>query len=95
VDTTDLNDILLRVSAFGLFVYATFSVIAGAKSALTEQKNLLVLISGSITIIQVWRDSFLVAVIITSDPVRKHSVGRGREKGHLRKQELVVKGLRD
>lgn len=57
-DTTDLNDILLRVSAFGLFVYATFSIIAGARYALIKEKNLLVLISGSITIFQVFYEGY-------------------------------------
>lgn len=48
-----LNDILLRVSAFGLFVYAVFSVIAGALNAFTREPNLLVMVTGAIAILQV------------------------------------------
>ena len=49
---SDLNDILLRVSAFGLFVYAVFSVIAGSL-AFTHEPNLLVMITGLLSIVQV------------------------------------------
>lgn len=52
-ETSDLNDILLRVSAFGLFIYAVFSVIAGALNAFTHEPNLLVMITGAIAILQV------------------------------------------
>lgn len=50
---SDLNDILLRISAFGLFVYAVFSVIAGALNALTHEPNLLVTVTGLLAIFQV------------------------------------------
>ncbi|KRT80262.1 hypothetical protein AMK59_8058 [Oryctes borbonicus] len=52
-EQSDLNDILLRVSAFGLFLYATFSVIAGSLNAFTKEPNLLVMITGALSIIQV------------------------------------------
>jgi hypothetical protein len=51
-EQSDLNDILLRVSAFGLFVYAVFSVIAGSL-AFTHEPNLLVMITGLLSIVQV------------------------------------------
>lgn len=52
-DQSDLNDILLRVSAFGLFIYAVFSVIAGSLNALTSEPNLLVMVTGILSIVQV------------------------------------------
>ncbi|KDR13181.1 Otopetrin-3 [Zootermopsis nevadensis] len=51
-EQSDLNDILLRVSAFGLFVYAVFSVIAGSL-AFTHEPNLLVMITGLLSVVQV------------------------------------------
>lgn len=52
-EQSDLNDILLRVSAFGLFVYAVFSIIAGSLTALTSEPNMLVMITGVLSIVQV------------------------------------------
>lgn len=52
-EQSDLNDILLRVSAFGLFLYAVFSVIAGALNAFTHEPNLLVTVTGLLVILQV------------------------------------------
>ncbi|XP_043484185.1 proton channel OtopLc isoform X6 [Leptopilina heterotoma] len=52
-EQSDLNDILLRVSAFGLFIYAAFSVIAGSLSAFTHEPNLLVMITGLLAVAQV------------------------------------------
>jgi preprotein translocase subunit SecY len=51
--TNALNDILLRVSAFGLFIYAVFSVIAGSLSAFTHEPNLLVMVTGILVVIEV------------------------------------------
>ncbi|XP_060532282.1 proton channel OtopLc isoform X6 [Cylas formicarius] len=52
-EQSDLNDILLRVSAFGLFTYAVFSVIAGHLNAFTKEPNLLVMITGILSVVQV------------------------------------------
>ncbi|XP_041972637.1 proton channel OtopLc-like isoform X4 [Aricia agestis] len=52
-EQSDLNDILLRVSAFGLFIYAVFSVIAGGMGAFTHEPNLLVMITGCLSVLQV------------------------------------------
>lgn len=52
-EQSDLNDILLRVSAFGLFLYAVFSVIAGSLNAFTKEPNLLVMITGLLSVVQV------------------------------------------
>lgn len=52
-EQSDLNDILLRVSAFGLFTYAVFSVIAGSLNAFTHEPNLLVMITGILSVVQV------------------------------------------
>lgn len=65
-DTTDLNDILLRVSAFGLFVYASFSIIAGARYALIKEQNLLVLVTGAITVFQVSWNLFICSRIFAA-----------------------------
>nr|CAI5848712.1 unnamed protein product [Callosobruchus analis] len=51
-EQSDLNDILLRVSAFGLFLYAVFSVIAGHLNAFTREPNLLVMITGALSVLQ-------------------------------------------
>ncbi|KAK9727730.1 Otopetrin [Popillia japonica] len=52
-EQSDLNDILLRVSAFGLFLYATFTVIAGSLNAFIREPDLLVMITGALSIVQV------------------------------------------
>ena len=52
-EQSNLNDILLRISAFGLFVYSVFSVIAGALNAHKEDQNLLVTIVSAVAILQV------------------------------------------
>ncbi|CAH1127289.1 unnamed protein product [Ceutorhynchus assimilis] len=52
-EQSDLNDILLRVSAFGLFTYAVFSVIAGHFEAFTVEPNMLVMITGVLSVLQV------------------------------------------
>jgi hypothetical protein len=52
-EQSNLNDILLRISAFGLFIYSTFSVIAGALNALESEPNLLVTVTGAVAILQV------------------------------------------
>jgi hypothetical protein len=53
-DTADggLRDLLLRVAAFGLYVYSLFGVIAGALKPHSMQ-NLAVLITSTLTIVQV------------------------------------------
>lgn len=50
---SNLNDILLRISAFGLFIYAIFSIISGALNALESEPNLLVAVTGLLAVIQV------------------------------------------
>lgn len=52
-EQSDLNDILLRVSAFGLFIYSVFSVIAGSLQAFSHEPNLLVMVTGLLAIFQV------------------------------------------
>ncbi|KAK9873107.1 hypothetical protein WA026_020836 [Henosepilachna vigintioctopunctata] len=52
-EQTDLNDILLRVSAFGLFLYAVLSIIAGHLNAFTKEPNMLVMITGCLSVVQV------------------------------------------
>ncbi|XP_045478835.1 uncharacterized protein LOC123683888 isoform X7 [Harmonia axyridis] len=52
-EQTDLNDILLRVSAFGLFLYAVFGIIAGHLNAFTKEPNMLVMITGCLSVVQV------------------------------------------
>lgn len=66
-EQSDLNDILLRVSAFGLFTYAVFSVIAGSLNAFTHEPNLLVMITGILSVVQVSRHSYTKCVKLTSN----------------------------
>ncbi|XP_076056135.1 uncharacterized protein LOC143034090 isoform X4 [Oratosquilla oratoria] len=49
----ELDDILLMVSAFGLFSYAVFSVVAGSLSAFKHEPNLLVMVTGILSVLQV------------------------------------------
>ncbi|XP_015916820.1 proton channel OtopLc isoform X1 [Parasteatoda tepidariorum] len=58
-----LRDLLLRVSAFGLYTYAMFGIIAGTLSPLHYTPNLLVMITSCLTIIQVTLQSLFVADI--------------------------------
>lgn len=57
-ETGNLNDILLRISAFGVFIYSAFSIIAGAlririDALLESEPSLLVTATGSIVVLQV------------------------------------------
>ena len=52
-EQSNLNDILLRISAFGLFIYSTFGVIAGSLNAMESEPNLLVMVTGIVAIVQV------------------------------------------
>lgn len=52
-EQSNLNDILLRISAFGLFVYSVFSVIAGSLKSLESEPNLLVMVTGILAVVQV------------------------------------------
>lgn len=52
-DQSNLNDILLRISAFGVFVYSVFSIIAGALNFLVSEPNLLVCVTSSVVVLQV------------------------------------------
>ncbi|XP_029173826.1 proton channel OtopLc isoform X3 [Nylanderia fulva] len=60
-EQSDLNDILLRVSAFGLFIYAVFSVIAGSLAAFTHEPNLLVMVTGLLAVAQVVLQMLFIA----------------------------------
>ncbi|XP_075212570.1 proton channel OtopLc-like isoform X4 [Lycorma delicatula] len=62
-EQSDLNDILLRVSAFGLFVYAVFSIIAGSLNARISEPNLLVMITGILSVLQVVLQLLFIADI--------------------------------
>lgn len=52
-DQSNLNDILLRISAFGVFIYSVFSIIAGALNFLVSEPNLLVCVTSSVVVLQV------------------------------------------
>ncbi|XP_029036280.1 proton channel OtopLc isoform X7 [Osmia bicornis bicornis] len=60
-EQSDLNDILLRVSGFGFFVYAVFSVIAGSLAAFTHEPNLLVMLTGLLSVAQVILQMLFIA----------------------------------
>jgi len=52
-EQSNLNDILLRISAFGLFTYSVFSVIAGSLKFLESEPDLLVMTTGAVAVFQV------------------------------------------
>ncbi|QQP38573.1 Uncharacterized protein FKW44_019182 [Caligus rogercresseyi] len=51
-ESSILGDYLLRVAGFGIIAYAVFNIIAGGLGDYTDLKNLLVLSTGGITIIE-------------------------------------------
>lgn len=53
-ETGNLNDILLRISAFGVFIYSAFSIIAGALRLYPlHEPSLLVTVTSSVVVLQV------------------------------------------
>lgn len=52
-EQSNLNDILLRISAFGLFIYAVFSVISGSLKFLVSEPHLLVTTTNAVAVLQV------------------------------------------
>ena len=52
-DQSIMGDWLIRFAAIGMFAYSTFNIVAGGLSVHTDLKNLLILATGGITIIQV------------------------------------------
>ena len=48
-----LGDFLIRFAAIGIFAYSTFNMVAGGLGKHSDLKNLLILATGGITIIQV------------------------------------------
>ncbi|XP_071527915.1 uncharacterized protein OtopLa isoform X4 [Panulirus ornatus] len=62
----ELDDILLMVSAFGLFAYAVFSTVAGSLSPYTEEPNLLVMVTGILSVLQV-----IVQMVFIKDTQRR------------------------
>ena len=52
-DQSVLGDTLLRFAAIGIFAYSTFNIVVGALSVHRDPKNLLILATGGISIIQV------------------------------------------
>lgn len=55
-ETGNLNDILLRISAFGVFIYSAFSIIAGALNIYPDnihEPSLLVTVTSSVVVLQV------------------------------------------
>lgn len=58
-----LREILLRMAAFGLYMYAMFGIIAGSLSAMDHTPNLLVMVTSGLTIIQVTLQSLFIAEV--------------------------------
>merc|ERR1719219_3248560 len=48
-----LSDVLLKLSACGVFTYSTFSIIAGCLGDYRKMPNLVIMVTGIIAIIQV------------------------------------------
>ena len=51
--TEELGNILLRVSALGIFAYSAFSVTAGALSTHADEPLFLVLANGLLSVVEV------------------------------------------
>ncbi|XP_053200575.1 proton channel OtopLc-like isoform X2 [Panonychus citri] len=58
-----LRDLLLRIAAFGLYVYSLFGVIAGAMD-LSSMQHFAVLITSTLTIIQVTLQSLFISDVV-------------------------------
>ena len=58
-DQSVLGDTLLRFAAIGIFAYSTFNIVVGALSVHRDPKNLLILATGGISIIQVFIYPFI------------------------------------
>jgi hypothetical protein len=68
-----LGDGLLRFAAIGMFAYSTFNIVAGGLGVHSDLKNLLVLATGAITIIQVLFSITLPDVTLTQlDATRRN-----------------------
>ena len=52
-ESSILGDYLLRIAACGIIAYAVFNIIAGGLGDYTDLKNLLVLSTGAVTVVQV------------------------------------------
>ena len=50
-----LGDFLIRFASIGIFAYSTFNMVAGGLGPHSDLKNLLILATGGITIIQVFQ----------------------------------------
>jgi hypothetical protein len=72
-----LGDFLLRFAAIGMFAYSTFNIVAGGLSVHSDPKNLLVLATGGITIIQV-----MLQLLFITDAQRRriHSTSHETKK---------------
>jgi hypothetical protein len=52
-DQSFLCDVLLRISAAGIFAYSAFNIVAGGLGLHSDLRNILVMAVGGITIVQV------------------------------------------
>ncbi len=68
-DQSILGDFLIRFAALGMFAYATFNCVAGALSVHTDLKNLLILATGGITIIQVCIINATFSLVFVTQPL--------------------------
>eukprot|EP00090_Calanus_glacialis_P046669 TRINITY_DN9275_c0_g1_i2.p1 TRINITY_DN9275_c0_g1~~TRINITY_DN9275_c0_g1_i2.p1 ORF type:complete len:884 (-),score=100.29 TRINITY_DN9275_c0_g1_i2:461-2989(-) len=76
-DDSVLTDILLKVAACGVFAYATFSIIAGCLGDYRKPPNLVVMVTGIISIVQV-----ILQLLFIQDVARRriHSADQDRSK---------------
>ncbi|XP_054167361.1 proton channel OtopLc-like [Oppia nitens] len=70
-----LRDLLLRVAAFGLYIYSFFGVIAGAME-LNSVQHLLVLATSALTILQVTLQSLFISDVVCRKRSSQKQPGR-------------------
>lgn len=70
-----LRDILLKVAAFGLYVYSLFGVMAGAMH-LSSLQHLTVLVTSGLTILQVTLQSLFISDVVCRRRVSIAEPGR-------------------
>ena len=71
-----LGDWLIRFAAIGIFAYSTFNIVAGGLGVHNDLKNLLILATGGITIIQVQKSphSAVLNSAMLVFPTRVHAI---------------------
>ncbi|CAG0882651.1 unnamed protein product [Darwinula stevensoni] len=79
-----LNEILLRLSGFGILLYAVLTIIAGVFSIMDKEPHLLVTITGVLTVLQV-----IVQILFLAD-VGKRSINSPEHEASRPGRQLIT-----